>query len=62
LSGAEAVVLLVDHRAFVDLDPAKAAQAMPGRVAVDTRGRWDRRRWTAAGFSLHVLGAGRRDG
>ena len=62
LSGAEAVVLLVDHRAFVDLDPAKAAQVMPGRVAVDTRGRWDRRRWTAAGFSLHVLGAGRRDG
>ncbi len=62
LSGAEAVVLLVDHRAFVDLDPVKAAQAMPGRVAIDTRGRWDRRRWTAAGFSLYVLGAGRRDG
>ena len=36
LSGAEAVVLLVDHRAFVDLDPVKAAQAMPGRVAIDT--------------------------
>jgi UDP-N-acetyl-D-mannosaminuronic acid dehydrogenase len=62
LSGAEAVVLLVDHRAFVDLDPVKAAQAMPGRVAIDTRGRWDRRKWTAAGFSLYVLGAGRRDG
>ena len=62
LKNAEAVVLLADHRAFVELDPAHAAAAMPGRVAVDTRGRWDRRRWTAAGFQLHVLGAGERDG
>ena len=62
LGGAEAVVLLVDHRAFIDLNPMMVARAMPGRVAVDTRGRWDRRRWTAAGFSLYVLGAGRRDG
>jgi UDP-N-acetyl-D-mannosaminuronic acid dehydrogenase len=62
LRAAEAVILLVDHRDFINLDPVTAAQAMPGRVAVDTRGRWDRRRWTAAGYSLHVLGAGRRDG
>lgn len=60
LKEAEAVVLLVDHRAFVDLDPAQVAARMPGRVAVDTRGRWDRQAWTAAGFALHVLGAGRR--
>lgn len=62
LKDAEAVVLLADHRAFLELDPAHAAAAMPGRVAVDTRGRWDRRKWTAAGFQLHVLGAGERDG
>ena len=62
LKGADAVVLLADHRAFIDLDPAHAAAAMPGRVAVDTRGRWDRARWTAAGFHLYVLGAGERDG
>jgi UDP-N-acetyl-D-mannosaminuronic acid dehydrogenase len=62
LKDAEAVVLLADHRAFIELDPAHAAAAMPGRVAVDTRGRWDRRKWTAAGFQLHVLGAGERDG
>ncbi len=62
LKDAEAVVLLADHRAFIDLDPARVAAMMPGRVAVDTRGRWDRARWTAAGFRLHVLGAGERDG
>jgi len=62
LKDAEAVVLLADHRAFIDLDPARVAAMMPGRVAVDTRGRWDRARWTAAGFHLYVLGAGERDG
>ncbi len=62
LKNAEAVVLLADHRAFLELDPAHVAAAMPGRVAVDTRGRWDRQQWTAAGFHLYVLGAGARDG
>ena len=62
LRQAEAVVLLVDHSAFVELDPVSVAKAMTGRVAIDTRGRWDRRRWTAAGFEVHVLGAGKRDG
>ena len=62
LRQAEAVILRVDHRAFVELDPVSVAKAMTGRVAIDTRGRWDRRRWTAAGFEVHVLGAGKRDG
>jgi UDP-N-acetyl-D-mannosaminuronic acid dehydrogenase len=62
LKEADAVVLLVDHRAFVGLDPQQVAAGMPGRVAVDTRGRWDRERWMAAGFHLHVLGAGARHG
>ena len=62
LHQADAVVLLVDHRAFVELDPVAAAKDMAGRVAIDTRGRWDRRRWTAAGFELYILGAGKRRG
>jgi UDP-N-acetyl-D-mannosaminuronic acid dehydrogenase len=62
LKDAEAVVLLVDHRAFVALDPQHVAASMPGRVAVDTRARWDRDRWQAAGFRLHVLGAGSKNG
>ena len=62
LHQADAVVLLVDHRAFVELDPVAVANDMAGRVAIDTRGRWDRRRWTAAGFELYILGAGKRHG
>ncbi len=58
LEGAEAVVLLVDHGEFRDLDPDEVARLMPGRVAVDLRGVWDRARWRAAGFDLHILGVG----
>ncbi|TET86189.1 MAG: nucleotide sugar dehydrogenase [Anaerolineales bacterium] len=58
LEDAEAVVLLVDHRVFRELDPQQVAAIMPGRVAVDTRGVWDRAAWSEAGFELHVLGVG----
>jgi UDP-N-acetyl-D-mannosaminuronic acid dehydrogenase len=61
LEGAEAVVLLVDHRQFRDLDPARVASEMPGKVAVDTRGAWDREAWERAGFRLRVLGVGGED-
>jgi UDP-N-acetyl-D-mannosaminuronic acid dehydrogenase len=58
LDGAEAVVLLVDHRAFASLDPSWAAGRMRGRVAFDTRGVWPRARWEQSGFAFHVLGVG----
>jgi UDP-N-acetyl-D-mannosaminuronic acid dehydrogenase len=56
LKDADAVVLLVDHQQFRKLDPLIVAQAMPGRVAFDTRGVWDHVTWEEAGFTLHVLG------
>ncbi len=62
LEQAEALVLLVDHADFRRLDPAQAAAAMPGRVAVDTRGAWPRAAWASAGFRLRVLGVGQGDG
>jgi len=58
VAGADAVVLLVDHPEFIELDPQLLARAMPGRVAVDLRGRWNMPAWSAAGFSLKVLGLG----
>jgi len=58
VAGADAVVLLVDHPEFIQLDPQQLARAMPGRVAVDLRGRWSVPAWRAAGFSLKVLGLG----
>jgi UDP-N-acetyl-D-mannosaminuronic acid dehydrogenase len=58
LCGAEAVVLQVDHQAFRALDPHQVAKMMPGRVAVDLRGVWDRGAWRQAGFDLRLLGDG----
>ena len=58
LDGADAMILLVDHRSFRDLDPAWVAGRMHGRVVYDTRGALPRRRWEQAGFRLLVLGSG----
>lgn len=61
LEGADAAVLLVNHRDFVELDPRQAAQAMTGRVAVDLRGAWEAEPWRAAGFDIYTLGVGKPD-
>jgi UDP-N-acetyl-D-mannosaminuronic acid dehydrogenase len=58
LSNAEALILLVDHQEFVDLDPGEIAELMPGRIAFDTRGVWDLESWQLAGFDLSRLGVG----
>jgi UDP-N-acetyl-D-mannosaminuronic acid dehydrogenase len=58
LRDAEAVVLLVDHQIFRQLDPQQVKGMMSGRIAIDTRGAWDRAAWGASGFDLHVLGVG----
>jgi len=58
LTGAEALVLLVDHRPFRSLEPATAARLMSGRAVFDARGSLPRAEWRSAGFDLHVLGAG----
>lgn len=61
LDGADAVVLLVNHSAFAELDPVEVAQTMPGRVAVDLRGAWNAAAWRSAGFQIHTLGVGTVD-
>ncbi len=58
LHEADAVVLLVNHREFVEFDPQQAAEQMTGRVAVDLRGAWGADSWRAAGFEIHTLGVG----
>jgi len=58
VTGAEAIALVVDHPQFVELDPQAVARAMPGRVAIDLRGRWNVGTWRAAGFAVYVLGVG----
>ncbi len=58
-SGADALVLLVDHKAYRQLDPQALARRMHQRIIVDTRGKLDREAWRARGFEVIVLGESR---
>jgi UDP-N-acetyl-D-mannosaminuronic acid dehydrogenase len=60
LDGAQAIVLLVQHQEFINLDPVIISRLTPARIAIDTRGQWHVAAWRAAGFTLHRLGDGRR--
>jgi UDP-N-acetyl-D-mannosaminuronic acid dehydrogenase len=59
LAGADAVVLLVDHKSLCQLKPEAVAKMMPGRLAFDTRGAWAPQAWQLAGFQFLELGGGR---
>jgi UDP-N-acetyl-D-mannosaminuronic acid dehydrogenase len=58
LRDAQAVVLLVDHRAFQELDIDLVAALVSGKRVLDVRNALDRASWQARGFEVSVLGAG----
>ncbi len=58
LRDAEAVVLLVDHRAFQELDVDLVAALVSGKQVLDARNSLDRATWQAHGFEVSVLGTG----
>jgi UDP-N-acetyl-D-mannosaminuronic acid dehydrogenase len=57
LRDAEAILLLVDHRAFCDLDIDLAASLVSGKRILDARNMLDRDAWQSRGFDVSVLGA-----
>jgi len=57
LRNAEAIAVLVDHRAFRDLDVASVARLVASRRVLDARNVLDRQVWQAQGFEVAVLGA-----
>ncbi|HMN13708.1 MAG TPA: nucleotide sugar dehydrogenase [Bellilinea sp.] len=59
LTNADAVVLLVRHKQFAELIPTEVAQQMPGRIAIDLVGGWNRADWEQAGFTFYSLGDGK---
>ncbi|MEJ2011011.1 MAG: nucleotide sugar dehydrogenase [Anaerolineales bacterium] len=61
LAGAEALLLLVDHTRFKEIDPGWVSSITPARTVIDTRGIWDRSAWEQAGFRLITLGVGEMD-
>ncbi len=60
LEGAQAIVLLVQHAEFVNLDPQMVARQTTARILIDTRGQLDTPAWQAAGFTVFRLGDGSR--
>jgi UDP-N-acetyl-D-mannosaminuronic acid dehydrogenase len=58
LRDARAVVLLVDHRAFHELDLDLVAALVDRKLVLDARNALDRNAWQAHGFFVSTLGTG----
>ncbi len=58
LAGADALLLLVAHRQFRQLDPQAVCRLTPTRLAIDAVNGWDTSAWETSGFELYRLGAG----
>lgn len=59
ISDVEALLLLVGHSQFRDLDPQDLISKTKARIAVDTVNGWDAEKWQKAGFQFVRLGAGK---
>ena len=56
---AEAILLLVRHAQFREMDPSKIAEQTPARVVLDTVNAWEADAWKKAGFQVFRLGVGK---
>lgn len=59
LVDADAILLLVRHTEFLELDPAQVSQWTKARIAIDTINGWNTSAWQNAGFQLVRLGVGK---
>ena len=59
LSGTEALLLLVGHTQFREMNPVQIAAKTPARLAIDTVNGWPPQAWKEAGFTLLRLGDGK---
>lgn len=53
---ADAILLLVKHSEFVDLNPNQLLEITPARIVIDTVNAWDDPLWKEAGINLVRLG------
>jgi len=56
IANADALLLLVRHTEFCQLDPVQVSKMTSARVAIDTVNGWDEAAWTKAGFQVARLG------
>jgi UDP-N-acetyl-D-mannosaminuronic acid dehydrogenase len=55
----DVLLLLVNHRAFMELNPMNLKELTPARIAIDAVGGWEEKAWRQAGFSIVRLGVGK---
>ncbi|MBI4284245.1 MAG: nucleotide sugar dehydrogenase [Chloroflexi bacterium] len=56
--GSHCIVVLADHREFLDIDAARVAPLMEERLVIDCRNLLDQDTWRRCGFRVVVLGNG----
>ncbi len=59
LAGTEALILLVGHTQFREMNPLHVAAQTSARLAIDTVNGWPAQAWKEAGFRLLRLGNGK---
>ena len=60
-ANSDAILLLVDHRQFFELNPGQIAEHVKSRYIFDTRNVINKSAWMEMGFTVRVLGDGRDD-
>jgi UDP-N-acetyl-D-mannosaminuronic acid dehydrogenase len=61
IKDADAILLLVKHTEFVDLNPNEIAGKTEARSVVDCVNGWNRDLWENAGFQVYRLGVNKKD-
>lgn len=61
LHNADLILLLVNHKQFLEIDPNQILNLTKTREIFDTVGGWKPEIWKSAGFEMHRLGVSERD-
>jgi len=61
IEGTEAIVLMVDHKEYNDIDPRILSKKMKGNIIIDTKNCLEEKEWTEAGFKYVLLGSNKHD-
>lgn len=60
LTGADGIVLLVNHTQFMSLEPGDVSELVENKYILDTRNSIDRELWKSNDFKVKILGDGRK--
>lgn len=59
VKGADCILLAVNHKEFMSVNPAEVTQLVNSKVIIDTRNSLNRQDWEANGFKYVLLGDGK---